>query len=100
MLGGGGYTIENVSRCWAYETGKALGIEIDDNIPKYDQYYSKYGHDGKIHFPVKNVPDRNTPADMSRLRETVLENVKKIDISPGVQFHILPSIVTPWSSIP
>ena len=25
MLGGGGYTIENVSRCWAYETGIALG---------------------------------------------------------------------------
>lgn len=26
MMGGGGYTIENVSRCWAYETGVALGI--------------------------------------------------------------------------
>ena len=25
LLGGGGYTIENVSRCWAYETGVVLG---------------------------------------------------------------------------
>lgn len=25
LLGGGGYTIENVSRCWAYETGLMLG---------------------------------------------------------------------------
>ena len=25
MLGGGGYTIENVSRCWAYETAIAVG---------------------------------------------------------------------------
>jgi histone deacetylase 1/2 len=25
MMGGGGYTIENVARCWAYETGVALG---------------------------------------------------------------------------
>lgn len=25
MVGGGGYTIDNVSRCWAYETGIALG---------------------------------------------------------------------------
>ena len=24
LLGGGGYTIENVSRCWAYETGMVL----------------------------------------------------------------------------
>lgn len=61
MMGGGGYTIENVSRCWAYETGVALGIEIDDAIPKYDQYYSRYGFDQKIHFPVKTVEDKNTP---------------------------------------
>lgn len=26
LLGGGGYTLENVSRCWAYETSVALGI--------------------------------------------------------------------------
>lgn len=25
MLGGGGYTPENVARCWAYETGLTLG---------------------------------------------------------------------------
>jgi acetoin utilization deacetylase AcuC-like enzyme len=25
MLGGGGYTVQNVARCWAYETGVALG---------------------------------------------------------------------------
>jgi histone deacetylase 1/2 len=25
LLGGGGYTIENVSRCWAYETAMVLG---------------------------------------------------------------------------
>jgi histone deacetylase 1/2 len=25
FLGGGGYTIENVSRCWAYETSVILG---------------------------------------------------------------------------
>lgn len=29
MLGGGGYTINNVSKCWAYETGLTVGIEID-----------------------------------------------------------------------
>jgi histone deacetylase 1/2 len=25
LLGGGGYTVTNVSRCWAYETSLALG---------------------------------------------------------------------------
>ena len=28
MLGGGGYTVHNVARCWAYETGVALGENI------------------------------------------------------------------------
>lgn len=28
LLGGGGYTVHNVSRCWLYETGLALGEEI------------------------------------------------------------------------
>ena len=28
VLGGGGYTVRNVSRCWAYETSIVLGKEI------------------------------------------------------------------------
>lgn len=28
LLGGGGYTIRNVARCWAYETSIALDVEI------------------------------------------------------------------------
>ena len=33
ILGGGGYTIQNVARCWAYETGICLGMKIDAPIP-------------------------------------------------------------------
>lgn len=28
MVGGGGYTIRNVARCWTYETSLALNVEI------------------------------------------------------------------------
>ena len=35
MLGGGGYTIRNVARCWTYETATALGVEIANGT----QYY-------------------------------------------------------------
>lgn len=28
MLGGGGYTMRNVSRAWAFETGLAAGVEL------------------------------------------------------------------------
>jgi hypothetical protein len=32
MLGGGGYTIRNVARCWTYETAVALDTEIPNGI--------------------------------------------------------------------
>ena len=28
ILGGGGYRINNVARCWAYETGRILGTAV------------------------------------------------------------------------
>lgn len=28
VLGGGGYTINNVARCWTYETGQLLGEHL------------------------------------------------------------------------
>lgn len=36
MLGGGGYTIRNVARCWTYETAVALDCEIPNG--KYSSY--------------------------------------------------------------
>lgn len=28
VLGGGAYTMRNVARCWCYETGRLLGMEL------------------------------------------------------------------------
>ena len=36
VLGGGGYTIRNVARCWAYETATVLGESLPDAIPPND----------------------------------------------------------------
>lgn len=53
LLGGGGYTIENVSRCWAYETGVVLDQEIDPKIPIGDTYREQYRDDNyKLHFDI------------------------------------------------
>lgn len=42
VLGGGGYTIRNVSRCWAFETATLLDTPIPDEIPRND-YFDYYG---------------------------------------------------------
>lgn len=40
VLGGGGYTIRNVARTWAYETGVLVGEDLrPDQLPVTDQYY-------------------------------------------------------------
>lgn len=51
VLGGGGYTIKNVSRCWAYETGVILGKELDCKIP-YNDYYEYYAPYYQLHLMV------------------------------------------------
>ncbi len=30
VLGGGGYTLRNVARCWTYETGRLMGVDLPD----------------------------------------------------------------------
>lgn len=38
VLGGGGYTMRNVARTWAYETGILVGQKIGPDLP-YNEYY-------------------------------------------------------------
>jgi acetoin utilization deacetylase AcuC-like enzyme len=38
VLGGGGYTVRNVARAWAYETGICLDQPMDLYLP-YNEYY-------------------------------------------------------------
>ncbi|TQE13818.1 hypothetical protein C1H46_000449 [Malus baccata] len=50
LLGGGGYTIRDVAlaRCWCYETGVALGAEVEDKMPHHE-YYEYFGPDYTLH---------------------------------------------------
>jgi histone deacetylase 1/2 len=77
LLGGGGYTIENVSRCWAYETGMVLKQEIDNQIPSNDPFYSFYETENyKIHFDVKKEENQNDNAYLNNIIETITENLR------------------------
>lgn len=43
VLGGGGYTIHNVARCWAYETATLLGVPIPDKVPEDNPFFQYFG---------------------------------------------------------
>lgn len=43
ILGGGGYTMRNVARTWAFETGILVGDSLGAELP-YNDYYEVSGH--------------------------------------------------------
>jgi len=79
LLGGGGYTLRNVPRCWTYETGIAIGQEIDDNLPKTE--YSEYFYpEYKLHMPVSNMENANTSEYLNGVLESIENNLKQLNI--------------------
>lgn len=77
LIGGGGYTLRNVPRCWVYETSLATGVEIDDNIPESSLYRSYFEPDLKIHMPVSNMENKNTKEKMEKLTKEIIDNLRK-----------------------
>jgi len=59
VLGGGGYTVRNVARCWAYETGILLDEKMSDELP-FNDYYEYYGPDFSLHITPSNMENQNT----------------------------------------
>ncbi|KAI8913938.1 histone deacetylase Clr6 [Powellomyces hirtus] len=86
MLGGGGYTIRNVSRAWCYETGIAVGEELNEEIP-YNDYYQYYGPDYRLDVPNNNMENRNTRENLEKTQAKIIENLRSIPFAPSVQMH-------------
>ena len=48
ILGGGGYTLRNVARLWAYETSILCEEELSSELP-YQEYFEYFGPDFALH---------------------------------------------------
>lgn len=59
ILGGGGYTIRNVARTWAYETGIACGVEMGRDLP-FNEYLEYFGPEFKLDVPGNNMDNANS----------------------------------------
>merc|ERR1711971_1326418 len=67
LLGGGGYTIRNVARCWTYETAVALETDIPNELP-YNDYFEYFGPDFKLHIAPSTMSNQNTSEYMDKIR--------------------------------
>ncbi|PVF95508.1 hypothetical protein CPB86DRAFT_787973 [Serendipita vermifera] len=92
ILGGGGYTIRNVARTWAYETACILGCEkeLDKNLP-YNPYFEYFGPEYKLEVKPTNMDDLNeSDRYLEGIKETVLRQADEIPIAPSVGIHMPP----------
>jgi len=89
LLGGGGYTIRNVARCWCYETACLAGVELDDKLPDND-YYAYFGPNFRLHIQPSNMLNRNDANDLEKIRNTLLERLNSINAAPSVRMRPQP----------
>jgi histone deacetylase HOS2 len=101
VLGGGGYTIKNVSRCWSYETAVLLGLEnsLPNTLPHtaYDDFFSP---DFKLHPELaggrNRVENANDRKSLERIKQGVLERLRYMHGAPSVQMQQVPQGLMNW----
>ncbi|KAI4294658.1 hypothetical protein K525DRAFT_261354 [Schizophyllum commune Loenen D] len=92
LLGGGGYTVKNVGRTWAYETACALGIEdtIDPNLP-WNEYFEWFGPRYRLEVVASNMEDLNVKEkSLETVKNIALKNLNDIKGPPSVQMQDVP----------
>eukprot|EP01138_Halocafeteria_seosinensis_P016235 gb/GECG01016565.1/.p1 GENE.gb/GECG01016565.1/~~gb/GECG01016565.1/.p1 ORF type:complete len:430 (+),score=42.80 gb/GECG01016565.1/:1-1290(+) len=83
VVGGGGYTMRNVARCWAYETSVLLDTEIPDELP-YNDYFEYYGPDYRLHITPSNMENRNDRNYLENIKTLLSEALREIPSAPSV----------------
>ncbi|OAV95628.1 hypothetical protein PTTG_04745 [Puccinia triticina 1-1 BBBD Race 1] len=91
LLGGGGYTIRNVSRTWAYETGLAAGQELCPDIPM-NEYYEYFGPTYRLDVPPSNMEDMNVVKYLEKTKIQIFENLRHTIPVPSVGLQAIPRL--------
>lgn len=89
VVGGGGYTMRNVARTWAYETGLLVGEEMNPVLP-FNEYYEYYGPDYELDVRASNMENANSYDYLEKIKIQVIENLKKTAFAPSVQMQDVP----------
>lgn len=89
VLGGGGYTVRNVARCWTYETSVLLGVDIPNELP-YNDFFEYYAPDFKLHLTPSDAPNLNKREHLDGITARVLQNLKNLQGAPSVQMQAVP----------
>lgn len=89
VVGGGGYTVRNVARCWTYETSVLIGTAIPNELP-YNDFYEYYAPDFKLHLTPTNAENTNKRDMLDSITQRILSNLQNLQGAPSVQFSTIP----------
>jgi len=100
VVGGGGYTVRNVARCWTYETSVILNQEVPNDLP-FNDYFEYFGPDFQLlpdpgPYKYENL---NTKQYLDNLKVRVLENIRALQTAPSVQMQEIPPPIVPSCDI-
>lgn len=105
VLGGGGYTMRNVARTWAFETGVLVGQNMERTLP-YNEYYEVsrrlftwtnatntwqyYAPDFELNVRSSNMENSNSREYLEKITSAVIDNLRQTGPAPSVQMQDVP----------
>ncbi|KAJ6583742.1 hypothetical protein B0H10DRAFT_2179538 [Mycena sp. CBHHK59/15] len=86
VVGGGGYTIKNVSRCWTYKTSVLAGATIPNELPVTVYDSSFQDSQFKLHPPLTGkVDNQNSPASLQRITISIKNKLRYLQGAKHIQ---------------
>ncbi|KRY77851.1 Histone deacetylase 3, partial [Trichinella pseudospiralis] len=90
VVGGGGYTLKNVARCWAYETSLLVRKDVPNHIPLTCEYREMFKPKYLLRPELKkHYENQNHASYLNLIREVVSCHLRRVAISPSVALRPL-----------
>ena len=89
VLGGGGYTMRNVARTWAYETGELVGQKMSKQLP-FNDYYEYFAPDYELDVRPSNMENANSHDYLHKIKSTVVDNIRRTGKPSTEAFATIP----------
>uniref|UniRef100_A0AC34G5P8 Histone deacetylase domain-containing protein n=1 Tax=Panagrolaimus sp. ES5 TaxID=591445 RepID=A0AC34G5P8_9BILA len=98
VLGGGGYTLRNVARCWAYETSIIIEQDdiIDKTIPLTTEYREFFGPEYTLTPDLprriendlpRRIENGNSKDYLLCIKQDMIETIRSLKSAPSVQLQ-------------
>ncbi|KAF2110996.1 hypothetical protein BDV96DRAFT_583225 [Lophiotrema nucula] len=91
VLGGGGYTMRNVARTWAFETGNLVNQDMAKQLP-FNDYYEYFAPDYELDVRPSNMENANSTDYLHKIKSTVIDNIRRTGRPSVEAFQEVPNV--------